>query len=74
MLPPDSAVTAPGLVLVVLTGRTWQQHLLSFQLTLVLREERAMADTPVPVPVQVVPPGSYRICNEILCLSLLNGA
>ena len=76
VLPSDSVATATApaaLVLVVLTGRTWQQHLLAFQLTLVLREERAtMANSPIPLVPP--PPGSYRICNEILCLSLLNSA
>jgi hypothetical protein len=55
--PPD--------VLIVLAGRTLQQHLLSFNLTLLLTCKR---------PTQVnggVPPLTFQISNEILALALL---
>jgi hypothetical protein len=71
-------------VLVVLTGRTMQQHLLSFHLSLVLRlvpppqrasarqqqhQEALGADQAASSPPP--PPLLYRISNEVLALALL---
>jgi len=63
----ESDTLSPPDVLIVLAGRTLQQHLLSFSLTLLLQCKR---------PAQVnggvhTSPLSFQISNEILALALL---